>query len=75
MIMELEERHRDKRSTIKWCEFRFSSVQRKSSAVFMLQLETAAAAEIASVEKLRQPHSMQLRFLWLEIHGTPPVVL
>ena len=44
MIMEHEERHRDTQSTIKWHEFRFCSVQRKSIAVFMLQLETAAPA-------------------------------
>ena len=42
MIWEYAERHRDNQSTIKWYEFQFSAVQRKSTAVFMLQLETAA---------------------------------
>ena len=43
---------RDKPITFQLYEFQFSSVQRKSTAVFMLQLETAAA-KIASVEQLR----------------------
>ena len=57
MIMEHEERHRDIQSIIRWYEFRFCSAQGKGTAVFMLQLETTAAVEIASMEKLRKPHS------------------
>ena len=44
MIMEDEERYSDTQSAIKWYEFRFSSIQRKSTAVFTLQVETEAAA-------------------------------
>ena len=43
IIMEHEERQRYT-INIKWYGFRFSLVQRKSTAVFMLQLETAEAA-------------------------------
>ena len=58
MILDLEEKHR---STIQWYDFQFSSVQRKSTAAFMLRLETAAA-EIASV-KLPGPHNTRLALL------------
>ena len=44
MIWEHGGRHGDKQSTIKWYEFLFSSVRGKSTPVFMLQLETTAAA-------------------------------
>ena len=63
MIVEHEERHRDTQSTIKWYEFRFCSSQGKSTAAFMLQLETAAAGEIAPMAKLRKPHSRRLGLL------------
>ena len=43
-------------------EFQFFSFQGKRTAVFMSQLEIRAA-EIASVEKLRKPHSTRLGVL------------
>ena len=49
MILEHAERHRDKQSTIQWYEFQFSTVQRKSTAVFTSRLERAAA-QVASVK-------------------------
>ena len=39
MTLEHVERHRDKQLTIQCYEFQFSSVQRKSTVVFMLRLK------------------------------------
>ena len=44
MMWEEEESHKDNQLTIQWYEFQYSVVQRKSTAVFMLRLETAGAA-------------------------------
>ena len=47
--------------------FYFVQFKEKSTAVFMLQLETAAAAavpKVASVEKPPKPHSTRLGLLW-----------
>ena len=46
-----------------WHKIQFCSVQRTSTAVSMLRLETAAA-EIASMGKLRKPLNRQLGILW-----------
>ena len=45
MIMEHEERHRDKQSTIQWYEFQFQ-VQRKRTAVFMLLLRPTSISVV-----------------------------
>ena len=54
-----------------WYEFQFCSDQGQGIAVFMLQLETAAA-EIVSVEKLRKPHISDMSPISRRCDNTAP---